>query len=294
LKAVGSALASDFKQRPLYPASTQEAIIDQINKPNLISSLLGTPVNVTGYLGGTIQRDDQNIISAEATFLQWFGRVNMSLVTADDISSSGTGEVVDSNSLEWEELLKTILLADQASLPAGLESFVNVGRSYSDVAGETIVNDAIMMPIGFLIVFVYVVVMLGKFTCTEQRALLALGGLVCIGLTIGVMYGLCSAFGLFYGPMHNVIPFLLLGIGIDDMFVIMQCYDNLGQSGERTGDTVRDVGLTMRHAGVAITVTSFTDFIVFALGATTVLPALRSFCLWCSVGIVAVYFFQAS
>jgi predicted RND superfamily exporter protein len=174
------------------------------------------------------------------------------------------------------------------------DSFVNVGRSYSDVAGETIVNDAIMMPIGFFIVFIYVVVMLGKFTCTEQRALLALGGLTCIGLTIGVMYGLCSAMGLFYGPMHNVIPFLLLGIGIDDMFVIMQCYDNLALNGERSGDVVHDIGLTMRHAGVAITVTSFTDFIVFALGATTVLPALRSFCLWCSIGIVAVYLFQAT
>ena len=45
---------------------------------------------------------------------------------------------------------------------------------------------------------------------------------------------------------------------------------------------------------MAITVTSFTDFIVFALGATTVLPALRSFCLWCSVGIIIVYFFQAT
>ena len=48
----------------------------------------------------------------------------------------------------------------------------------------------------------------------------------------------------------------------------------------------------MRRAGVAITVTSLTDFMVFAIGSTTVLPALRSFCLWCGVGIFAVYFFQ--
>ena len=27
--------------------------------------------------------------------------------------------------------------------------------------------------------------------------------------------------------MHAILPFLCLGIGIDDMFVIMQCYDNL-------------------------------------------------------------------
>ena len=40
-------------------------------------------------------------------------------------------------------------------------------------------------------------------------------GVGSIGLTILVTYGLCSGFGLFFGPMHNVIPFLFLGIGRD-------------------------------------------------------------------------------
>jgi len=43
------------------------------------------------------------------------------------------------------------------------------------------------------------------------QAFLSLAGLSCIGLTILVSYGLCSAFGLLYGPMHNVITFLILG-----------------------------------------------------------------------------------
>merc|ERR1719244_2127457 len=148
-----------------------------------------------------------------------------------------------------------------------------------------------MMPIGFMIVFVYVTIMLGKFTCLEQRAILALCGLACIGLTIGFTYGFCSGLNLFYSPMHSLIPFLLLGIGIDDMFVIMQCFDNLTPE-ERGKDISETISLTMRRAGVAITVTSLTDFMVFAIGSTTVLPALRSFCLWCGVGILAVYFFQ--
>ncbi len=33
-----------------------------------------------------------------------------------------------------------------------------------------------------------------------------------MGLSVGVSMGLCSAFGLFYGPAHTTLPFLLLGM----------------------------------------------------------------------------------
>ena len=47
------------------------------------------------------------------------------------------------------------------------------------------------------------------------------------GLAIFASYGICSAFGLTFSPMHNFIPFLILGLGIDDMFVIVQCFNTL-------------------------------------------------------------------
>jgi len=106
-----------------------------------------------------------------------------------------------------------------------------------------------------------------------------------------VAYGFCSSIGLFYGPMHNVLPFLLLGIGIDDMFVIVQSWDTLTET-EKGGTLQEKFGKTLSHSGVAITITSLTDVLAFAIGGTTVLPALQSFCLYASVGIVAIYLFQ--
>ena len=52
------------------------------------------------------------------------------------------------------------------------------------------------------------------------------------------------------------------------------------------------MGLTMKHAGVAITVTSFTDICAFAVGCITILPGLSSFCMTCAVGIAATYLLQ--
>ncbi|MPC08658.1 Niemann-Pick C1-like protein 1 [Portunus trituberculatus] len=63
---------------------------------------------------------------------------------------------------------------------------------------------------------------------------------------------------------------------------------------ERRKEMKERVGLALRHAGVAITITSLTDFVAFAIGASTVLPALQSFCIYCAVGIIALYVFQAT
>jgi predicted RND superfamily exporter protein len=50
----------------------------------------------------------------------------------------------------------------------------------------------------------------------------------------------------------------------------------------------------MKHAGVAITITSFTSLFSFALSATTSLPALSQFCGFASFGIFFNYFNQVT
>ena len=54
------------------------------------------------------------------------------------------------------------------------------------------------------------------------------------------------------------------------------------------------MGATMAHAGVAITITSVTNFIAFGIGASSSLPALRSFCVYASLGIIVIFFFQTT
>ena len=94
-------------------------------------------------------------------------------------------------------------------------------------------------------------------------------GIASVAMAIFVSYGLCSAFGVFFGPVHSILPFLLLGIGIDDMFVIVQCWNNLPNEERKQNLPIR-IGPALRHAGVSITVTSITDFAAFAVGSSTV------------------------
>ena len=77
--------------------------------------------------------------------------------------------------------------------------------------------------------------MLGNFNSVENRAYLSLLGIISIGLGLGISYGLCQLMGQVYGPMHSILPFLLLGIGIDDMFVIVQGLSNVNEEEAKLG-----------------------------------------------------------
>lgn len=74
--------------------------------------------------------------------------------------------------------------------------------------------------------------------------------------------------------IQNLLPFLLIGIGVDDMFVIANAVDQVPFSVSATDRLV----IGMRHAGPSITITSFTNALAFFFGSTTSLLALKSFC----------------
>ncbi|ODN02586.1 Patched domain-containing protein 3, partial [Orchesella cincta] len=274
---------------------TKEEIVNAINHEQIrqvFYPVFGRPVNYATELGKLQRNESGYIIGAEAVMIRWFARLNRTAMNLGDVlNDEGTGQAVDKYNFMWEKELSKFFLSFRP--PEGVNIYFNVARSFADISGSTIMGDASMLAVGFSIVFLYVIFMLGKFNFVEQRPLLSLAGLSCVGLAILVSYGICSAFKIIYGPVHNILPFLLLGIGIDDMFVIMQCWNNLRPE-DMKKSIPEKLGLTLQHAGVSITITSLTDFFAFAIGGTTVLPALQSFCVYAALGIVATYIFQAT
>jgi len=266
---------------------TRESILDKINNVAK-SGIFLQDKNFTDYLGEKTYDENGRIIGAKATIIRWFGRLNASESLLHPVKDRD--EPIDQKTLDFEgEMIKILL--NQTGYPAGLESFPNVQRSFGDVSVSTIFGDVSYLVAGFAIVFIYITVMLGKISWIENRVFLSLAGLISVLMGIIVSYGFCSAIGLFFGPMHNVLPFLLLGIGIDDMFVIVQSWETLTEKERTEKPLIERFGIVMTHSGVAITITSITDVVAFALGGTTILPALRSFCFFASAGIISIYWF---
>lgn len=96
-------------------------------------------------------------------------------------------------------------------------------------------------------------------------------GLFSVGIAFILAVGICSLIGVPYGPIHTSLPFLLLGLGVDDIFVFHAFWKQIHADELNLSKSLTErIALTLSLSGSAITVTSFTDIVAFIIGATTV------------------------
>ena len=68
---------------------TQEDIIEKVNTETF-SKVLGFDQDFKKYLGGITRDESGRIIGAKATFIRFFGKVNISAISKEDLSSSAS------------------------------------------------------------------------------------------------------------------------------------------------------------------------------------------------------------
>jgi len=75
----------------------------------------------------------------------------------------------------------------------------------------------------------------------------------------------------------QIYPFLVLGLGVDDMFVIVGTFSEMEQKKGRNTPITDLIKETMVSVGPSITLTSATNFVGFLLCYVIPLPLFRLF-----------------
>ena len=238
------------------------------------------------YLGSisTESSTDLNVTSAKAVKLTYFLRSDVEVID---------GSYVSEKNEAWE--FEFLDLVHNKFKSSNIKLFPQATRSWSDEFGEAIRGDIVLVNIAFLIMIMYMSVNLGVVPCNpkncpalDTRMLLALASVGAIGLSIVASYALCSAMGFKYTPVHGVLPFVILGLGVDDSFVIMNAMDQTPRSMPLPDRMAK----ALSHAATSITVTSLTDFVAFSISVSSSLPALSSFCMFAAVAILLLFLLQ--
>uniref|UniRef100_A0A8C0AUH3 Patched 2 n=1 Tax=Buteo japonicus TaxID=224669 RepID=A0A8C0AUH3_9AVES len=152
----------------------------------------------------------------------------------------------------------------------------DIMKSFSDVS-------AIRVAGGYLLMLAYACVTMLRWDCSKSQGAVGLAGVLLVALSVASGLGLCSLLGIsFNAATTQVLPFLALGIGVDDMFLLAHAFTETSQHipfKERTGEC-------LKRTGTSVALTSVSNMIAFFMAALVPIPALRAFSLQAAVVVV--------
>ncbi|XP_068604250.1 patched domain-containing protein 3-like [Brachionichthys hirsutus] len=119
----------------------------------------------------------------------------------------------------------------------------------------------------------------------RNKAWVAVFGVFSSGLAVLSSFGLLLYIGLPFVITVANSPFLILGIGLNNMFVLVSDWQHT-----QVKDPVpRRMAHVYKEAMMSVTITAVTDVLKFSIGVTSDFPSVQSFCLYTSTSIVFSY-----
>ncbi|KAF1750605.1 hypothetical protein GCK72_017156 [Caenorhabditis remanei] len=205
---------------------------------------------------------------------------------------------VDEYGIEWRRKLAKWLTDKENPVSELLEFGVNhnmtLPEGLQDVADtlapKFVGTCAILFTFSFLVSVVLRRHSAGQVMIdwVRSKPIVAAAGLMTPVMATVTSFGLILWCGCLYNAIVNVSPFLILCIGIDDLFIMSAEWHrtNPKDSAEKR------IGHTLSEAAVAISITSITDITTFAVGCYTTLPGVQMFCMYTAVQCFFCYVYQ--
>lgn len=168
---------------------------------------------------------------------------------------------------------------------------------YGQVASDNLVAEEVRrlgtttapwLSVALAILGVFLMVCSLRYRRAESKPLEA-----CLGALIPVLsgittIGMVSATGLAFQSIIVSTLFLVIAIGIDDIFIILAAWHRT----DKHLEIPERMALTVQEAGCSMTVTTVTNLVSFGNGVLSTTPVLQTFAIYSSVASVVCYIYQ--
>ena len=115
-----------------------------------------------------------------------------------------------------------------------LELFYFTASSFQLESDKAIADDQIFVTYAMVLMVLYVSAMLGRCDPVHSKVLLSLSIIVTIMLSLLFAFGMSGFLGLPLTQLSLMSIFILLGVGVDDMFILVDAWDRAAVVAERT------------------------------------------------------------
>lgn len=169
-------------------------------------------------------------------------------------------------------------------------------RSIEDELNRESNSDVTTVLISYVLMFVYISLALGHISqCSrifvDSKISLGISGILIVLSSVACSLGIFSYAGI---PLTliviEVIPFLVLAVGVDNIYIIVQ---TLQRDERLQGEKLDEqIGRVLGDVAPSIFLSSFSETVAFFLGAMSNMPAVRTFSLFAGMAVFLDFLFQ--
>ena len=244
----------------------------------------GQPIEPTMILSGY----EDDVASAKAMTVTWV------------VKNAPEGSPEALRAMDFEVAMRDRLLAVQEEAEAhGLRLSFSTEISLEEELNKSTNTDAKIVVISYLAMFFYASLALGSTTLSLQEFIrnpavafvqskftLGVVGIVIVLLSITASIGLFSWAGLKATLIiAEVIPFIVLAVGVDNIFLIVHEFERVNVS--HPDEMVEErIARALGRMGPSILFSALTETVSFALGAFVGMPAVRNFAVYAAGAVL--------
>uniref|UniRef100_A0A672RSC7 Niemann-Pick C1 protein-like n=1 Tax=Sinocyclocheilus grahami TaxID=75366 RepID=A0A672RSC7_SINGR len=269
---------SDYHTHFLYCVSSPTALDDTSESHDPCMGTFGGPVFPWLALGGYEGTAYNNATALVITF-----PVHNYLNDTDKLGKA----------LAWEKVFVNFVKNyDNPNLTIAFSS----ERSIEDEIDRESNSDITTIVISYVIMFVYISLALGHINSfwtllVDSKISLGIAGILIVLSSVACSLGIFSYIGI---PLTliviEVIPFLVLAVGVDNIFIIVQTYQRDERMPEE--ELHRQIGRILGEVAPSMFLSSFSETVAFFLGALSSMPAVRTFSLFAGLAVFIDFLLQ--
>uniref|UniRef100_A0A4X1WA20 SSD domain-containing protein n=1 Tax=Sus scrofa TaxID=9823 RepID=A0A4X1WA20_PIG len=173
----------------------------------------------------------------------------------------------------WQRRFVQVSVRRSKSTPSPPATLDDILHAFSEVSATRVVG-------GYLLMLAYACVTMLRWDCAQSQGAVGLAGVLLVALAVASGLGLCALLGIaFNAATTQVLPFLALGIGVDDIFLLAHAFTEAPPGTplqERTGEC-------LQRTGTSVALTSINNMVAFFMAALVPIPALRAFSLQAAI-----------
>nr|XP_054751603.1 NPC intracellular cholesterol transporter 1-like [Lytechinus pictus] len=169
-------------------------------------------------------------------------------------------------------------------------------RSVEDEINRESQSDILTIALSYIFMFAYVTFALGQInSCRrlmiDSKIILGLSGVIIVLMSVASSIGVLSWAGV---PatliVIEVVPFLVLAVGVDNIFILVQRYQRDRRFPHE--NRAEHIGRVLGEVAPSMLLTSSSESIAFGLGAMSSMPAVRAFSMYAAVAVAMDFLLQ--